>query len=79
MFIGLLELDPTSYLQADDWRPTWSVDDTASGFRTTDLLRMAGVDPDRRNQWADDRGQSQGRSSDRVSNGLRMSNGQWRR
>lgn len=50
VFVGLLELDPTSYLQANDWRPTWPVDDSDTGFRTTDLLRMAGVDPDRRGQ-----------------------------
>ncbi len=50
VFLGLLELDPTSYLHADDWQPTWPVDDATTGFRTTDLLRMAGVDPERRGQ-----------------------------
>jgi hypothetical protein len=45
VFIGLLQLDPSSYLAAD---PTWTptLPSQAPGdFRVTDLLRFAGVDP----------------------------------
>ncbi|MEM9039509.1 MAG: peroxidase family protein [Actinomycetota bacterium] len=51
VFIGLLELDRTSYVNArDPWTPTWPIADDAVGFRTTDLLRFAGVDPSARGQ-----------------------------
>jgi hypothetical protein len=50
VFVGLLELDRTSYLGADPgWRPTLPA---AGGgdFRMTDLLTLSGVDPDSRGQ-----------------------------
>lgn len=46
VFLGLLQLDDSSYLAAEpDWQPTLPVADAASGFQTTDMLRLAGVDP----------------------------------
>jgi hypothetical protein len=45
VFIGLLQLDPSSYLSVDPgWTPTLP-SETAGDFRITDLLRFAGVDP----------------------------------
>jgi hypothetical protein len=45
VFIGLLELDPSSYLSVDpDWQPTLP-SQVPGDFRMTDLLRVAGVDP----------------------------------
>jgi hypothetical protein len=50
VFVGLLELDPSSFLAADPaWQPTLP-SDTPGDFRMTDLLRFAGVDPDSRGQ-----------------------------
>lgn len=50
VFIGLLELDPSSYLAVDpDWQPTLP-SQVAGDFRITDLLRFAGVDPSSRGQ-----------------------------
>lgn len=50
VFIGLLELDPSSYLAADPtWTPTLP-SQTPGDFRMTDLLRIAGVDPASRGQ-----------------------------
>jgi hypothetical protein len=45
VFIGLLQLDPSSYLSAEPtWQPT--LPSLIPGeFRMTDLLRFAGVDP----------------------------------
>lgn len=49
VFLGMLDLDPMSYRSAEpDWTPTVTVADTALGFRTTDMLAAAGVDPDGR-------------------------------
>jgi hypothetical protein len=52
VFIGLLQLDPTSYLGANPaWRPTLPRRSGATGdFRMVDLLTFAGVDPDSRGQ-----------------------------
>ena len=48
VFLGLLDLDPTSYRNDPNWRPTLP---SASGaFRMTDLLTIAGVDPATRGQ-----------------------------
>jgi hypothetical protein len=45
VFIGLLQLDPSSYLSVDPgWTPTLP-SQTPGNFRMTDLLRFAGVDP----------------------------------
>ena len=50
VFIGLLELDPSSFLAAEPtWQPTLP-SQTPGGFRVTDLLRFAGVDPASRGQ-----------------------------
>jgi len=50
VFIGLLELDPSSYLSADPgWQPTLP-SQVPGDFRMTDLLRFAGVDPASRGQ-----------------------------
>ena len=44
MLIGLLQSDPTSYLVVDPgWQPT--LQNPGSGFRMTDFLTYAGVDP----------------------------------
>jgi len=52
VFIGLLELDPTSYLSVDrNWRPTLPRRTGATGdFTMVDLLTFAGVDPTSRGQ-----------------------------
>ena len=45
VFIGLLQLDPSSYLSVDPgWTPTLP-SQTPGDFKMTDLLRFAGVDP----------------------------------
>jgi hypothetical protein len=50
VFLGLIELDPTSYLAvAPTWRPTLP-STTPGGFLMQDLLRFAGVDPATRGQ-----------------------------
>jgi hypothetical protein len=50
VFIGLLQLDPNSYLAAaPTWRPTL-LTQTPGDFRMTDLLRFARVDPASRGQ-----------------------------
>jgi len=50
VFIGLLQLDPNSYLAAQPgWTPILPARD-AGTFRMTDLLRFAGVDPASRGQ-----------------------------
>ncbi len=50
VFIGLLQLDPNSYLRAQPaWRPTLP-SQTAGTFRMADLLRFARVDPASRGQ-----------------------------
>lgn len=50
VFIGLLELDPSSYLSVDPgWTPTLP-SQVPGDFRITDLLRFAGVDPASRGQ-----------------------------
>ena len=42
--IGLLQADPSSYLaQRPDWTPT--LQNPEAGFRMTDFLAYAGVDP----------------------------------
>lgn len=54
VFMGLIENDPTSYLNVDGgaWRPTLPQRDgsTGSDFTMADLLTIAGVDPDSRGQ-----------------------------
>jgi hypothetical protein len=51
VFIGLLQLDPDSYLRAQPaWEPTLPAQDTPQGFRTVDFLTFAGVDPASRKQ-----------------------------
>ncbi|HLL67985.1 MAG TPA: heme peroxidase family protein [Micromonosporaceae bacterium] len=50
VFLGLLQLDPNSYLAAQPgWRPTLP-SRTPGNFRMTDLLRFARVDPASRGQ-----------------------------
>jgi hypothetical protein len=50
VFIGLLQLDPNSYLRVQpSWRPTLP-STTPGNFRMTDLLRFARVDPASRGQ-----------------------------
>jgi hypothetical protein len=50
VFIGLLQLDPNSYLRAQpNWTPTLP-SQTAGTFSMTDLLRFARVDPASRGQ-----------------------------
>ena len=50
VFVGLLQMDPTSYFSDPGWRPTLpSVAGTAD-FRMVDLLTIAGVDPASRGQ-----------------------------
>ena len=49
VLIGLLQSDPASFLVAQpDWQPTF--ENPGAGFRTTDFLRFAGVDPGNRGQ-----------------------------
>ena len=49
VLIGLLQSDPASYLAAQPgWQPT--LQNPGSGFRMTDFLRFAGVDPASRGQ-----------------------------
>jgi hypothetical protein len=52
VFIGLLQLDPDSYLSVQpDWVPTLPTHDgTAQSFRMIDFLTFAGVDPTSRGQ-----------------------------
>jgi len=51
VFIGLLEMDPTSFLAAEPgWRPTLPTRIGGSDFRMADLLTVAGVDPTSRGQ-----------------------------
>jgi hypothetical protein len=51
VFIGLLQMDPTSYLAAQpDWRPTLPTRSGDDDFRMADLLTLAGVDPTSRGQ-----------------------------
>lgn len=51
VFLGLLQLDDASYLAAEpNWQPSLPVADAATGFQTTDMLRLAGVDPDSRGE-----------------------------
>jgi Animal haem peroxidase len=52
VFIGLLQLSPTSYLATNpNWRPTLPRRSGAAGdFRMVDLLTFAGVDPTTRGQ-----------------------------
>lgn len=46
VFLGMLDLDPTSYRAAQPaWAPTMPAADPSLGFRTTDMLAAAGVDP----------------------------------
>jgi hypothetical protein len=49
VLVGLLQSDPASFLAADPgWQPT--LQNPGSGFRMTDFLRFAGVDPASRGQ-----------------------------
>ena len=49
MLVGLIESDPGSYLvQQPRWTPTLT--SAAAGFRMTDFLTFAGVDPASRGQ-----------------------------
>ena len=49
VFISLLRRDAGSWLRTmPDWTPTLPMADPAASFRMTDLLRVAGVDPDSR-------------------------------
>ena len=51
VLIGLLQVDPTSYLNASTpWTPTLPSAAGAGQFRMTDLLTLAGVDPASRGQ-----------------------------
>lgn len=52
LFIGLLQLDPQSYLKTQpNWTPTLPAQGgTAESFRMIDFLRFAGVDPSSRGQ-----------------------------
>ncbi|MEM7140404.1 MAG: peroxidase family protein [Actinomycetota bacterium] len=46
VFLGLLQMDDDSWLSADPgWQPELPMEDASSGYRTTDFLRLAGVDP----------------------------------
>jgi hypothetical protein len=49
VFLGLLEADPSCYMQARNWSPTLPsrVEGT---FGIVDLLKFAQVDPDSRGQ-----------------------------
>ena len=49
VLIGLMRADSGSWLNTmPDWQPTLPMADPAAGFRMTDLLRFAGVDPESR-------------------------------
>lgn len=51
VFIGLLQMDSTSYLSAEPgWRPTLPTLGGGDDFRMADLLTIAGVDPTSRGQ-----------------------------
>jgi hypothetical protein len=52
VFVGLLQLDPDSYLTVQpDWVPTLPTHDgTPESFRMIDFLTFAGVDPTSRGQ-----------------------------
>jgi hypothetical protein len=52
VFIGLLQLDPDSYLSVQsNWLPTLPTHDgTPQSFRMIDFLTFAGVDPTSRGQ-----------------------------
>jgi hypothetical protein len=52
VFIGLLQLDPDSYLSVQPyWLPTLPTHDgTPQSFRMIDFLTFAGVDPNSRGQ-----------------------------
>jgi Animal haem peroxidase len=51
VILGLLQLDPTSYLTArPDWRPTLPARFARTRFEMADLLTFAGVDPTSRGQ-----------------------------
>jgi hypothetical protein len=52
VFIGLLQLDPDSYLNVQaNWLPTLPTQGaTPESFRMIDFLTFAGVDPDHRGQ-----------------------------
>jgi len=50
VFIGLLEMDPTSILNRGSWRPTLPSRQGAGAFTMVDLLTIAGVDPETRGQ-----------------------------
>ena len=52
VFIGLLQLDPDSYLSAQpEWAPTLPTHDgNPASFRMNDFLTFAGVDPGSRGQ-----------------------------
>ena len=50
VFIGLLEMDPTSILNNAGWRPTLPSSAADGDFRMTDMLTIAGVDPESRGQ-----------------------------
>jgi hypothetical protein len=52
VFIGLLETDPNSFLNAQpDFKPTLPTKTgNAEGFRMVDFLTFAGVDPASRDQ-----------------------------
>ena len=46
VFIGLLQMDPGSFLAAEPgWRPTLPAGAGDGDFRIVDLLTVAGVDP----------------------------------
>ena len=49
VFIGLLQLDPNSYLRQNNWRPSLPAQQSGT-FNMTDLLRFAQVDPGSRGQ-----------------------------
>jgi hypothetical protein len=51
VFIGLLQLDPDSYLSVQpNWLPTLPTHGTPESFRMIDFLTFAGVDPASRGQ-----------------------------
>lgn len=51
VFLGLLQMDPTSFVSVDPtWRPTLPTRAGGGDFRMVDLLTIAGVDPSSRGQ-----------------------------